>query len=109
MASDSEGQNVFPQDTEIALQYFRQRLQETISFLKDLGPVYFSLAQSSNQLNSNAFAHRGEIDDAVDRTVALGNILDTLIKQTKLLLAEYQAVLVVDQAIFAEQLGKNEF
>ncbi|MCL5935400.1 MAG: hypothetical protein M0021_12030 [Clostridia bacterium] len=109
MTSDLGANNLSPEKVEAALQFFRQRLQENINFLKDLTPVYYTMAQAANQLNSNAFAHRGEVDDAVDRTVAVGHLLDKIIKQTQFLLAEYQAVLIVDQAAFAVQLKKDEF
>ncbi len=109
MANEQEHRKLSPGDAEITLKFFKDQLQDTVNFLNTLTTVYYNMSLTANQLNSNAFAHRSEVDDAVDRTVDIGHALDKLIKQTELLLREYQAALLVDQVVFVEQIKKGEF
>lgn len=99
---------LLPQETETALQYVKQRLAETIGFLGTLSSAYSSMASAANQLSANAFSHRSEIDDAVERAVKTGEIIDKLLKLTKLLVNEYQTLVLLDQAEFAKHFLESE-
>ncbi|AVX19781.1 MAG: hypothetical protein ACOY3H_02920 [Bacillota bacterium] len=99
---EQQFRNLLPPETETALQYVKQRLSETISFLGTLASAYSSMASAANQLSANAFSHRSEIDEAVERTVKTGEIIDKLLKLLKLLVNEYQTLVLLDQAEFAK-------
>ncbi|HEX3033268.1 MAG TPA: hypothetical protein VHS59_13730, partial [Bacillota bacterium] len=79
------------EDSELALTYFRRSLEESLEILSRLSNVYYTLSMAAAQLNSKVFAHRREVDDAVDRTVDVGKLLDKVIPQVSIQLAEYQA------------------
>ncbi|HEX3032877.1 MAG TPA: hypothetical protein VHS59_11690 [Bacillota bacterium] len=107
----SEGHQIetpLEENSEVAFNYIRDRLVEVTNIFNGLASSYTNMASAANQLITNTFAHRRQVDDAIDRVVEVGHILDKLIKQIDVLVAEYQPLSVVDQIALGHQLVKGK-
>lgn len=108
MSGGHLGKTLQAGDSEVAFSYVRDRLVEVTTIFNGLSVSYYDMSLAANQLMNNTFAHRRQVEDAVDRVVETGHILDKLLRQIDLLVAEYQSLSVVDQLTLGQQLIKGK-
>lgn len=84
------------------IQTYYSDLTYILDMLVKLTGTYSALINSADGLNRISFSKRGDIEDAVDRTVALGKVIDTVID-----MLEDQTVLYLNYSRIKNQFIMN--